>query len=140
MRAARRKPLVDLHSSDARGTLDEQIGHQPGTGAELQHVVAEVVVTENPGQKIISDQAAHSALAHNAGVRRSPRPPANWLASVTCSWLTPSMWAAKQAAARLRRACLPDGDDLVRRVYASQDFRDGVRAFGDKRRMAWTGH
>ena len=50
-----------------------------------------------------------------------------------------SMWAAKQAAARLRRACLPDGDDLVRRVYASQDFRDGVRAFGDKRRMAWTG-
>ena len=38
------------------GTLDEQVGHQPGTGAELQHVVAEVVVTENPGQKIVSDQ------------------------------------------------------------------------------------
>jgi hypothetical protein len=48
------------------------------------------------------------------------------------------MWTAKQAAARLRRTCLPDGDDLVQ-VYARQDFRDAVRAFGDKRRMAWTG-
>jgi enoyl-CoA hydratase/carnithine racemase len=50
-----------------------------------------------------------------------------------------SMWAAKQAAVRMRRAALPDGDDIVRRVFGSQDFRDAVQAFADKQRVAWTG-
>ena len=50
-----------------------------------------------------------------------------------------SMWAAKQAAVRMRRAALPDGDDIVRRVFGSQDFRDAVQAFATKRRVAWTG-
>jgi enoyl-CoA hydratase/carnithine racemase len=50
-----------------------------------------------------------------------------------------SMWAAKQAVTRLRRASLPDADDLVRRVYGSNDFRNGVRAFGAKERVVWTG-
>jgi enoyl-CoA hydratase/carnithine racemase len=50
-----------------------------------------------------------------------------------------SMWAAKQAAVRMRRASLPDGDDLVRRVFGSQDFRDAVRAFATKQRVDWKG-
>jgi len=50
-----------------------------------------------------------------------------------------SMWAAKQAAARMRRANLPDGDDIVRRVFGSEDFRDAVQAFAGKQRMAWRG-
>ena len=40
-----------------------------------------------------------------------------------------SMRAAGQAVARLRRANLPDGDDLVREVFGSADFRAGVSAF-----------
>jgi enoyl-CoA hydratase/carnithine racemase len=51
-----------------------------------------------------------------------------------------SMWAAKQAAVRMRRATLPDGDDIVRRVFGSQDFRDAVQAFAAKQRVTWTGH
>ena len=35
----------------------------------------------------------------------------------------------KEALRRLRAAGLPDGDDLVREAYASQDFRDRVAAF-----------
>lgn len=50
-----------------------------------------------------------------------------------------SMWAAKQAAARLRRAGLPPGDDIVERVYGSTDFQAAVRGFATKDRVEWTG-
>jgi len=51
-----------------------------------------------------------------------------------------SMWAATRAVTRLRRAQLPDGDDLVRTVFGSDDFRAGVRAFVAGERATWTGH
>ena len=50
-----------------------------------------------------------------------------------------TMWAAKQAVLRLRRAGLPDGDDLVERVFGSDDFAEGVAAFVGKRRPVWQG-
>jgi enoyl-CoA hydratase/carnithine racemase len=50
-----------------------------------------------------------------------------------------SMWAAKQAVARLRRAALPDGDDIVAKVFGSEDFHTAVGAFGTKRPAQWTG-
>jgi enoyl-CoA hydratase/carnithine racemase len=50
-----------------------------------------------------------------------------------------SMWATKQSLTRLRRAGLPDGDDIVTRVYGSADFRSAVAAFARKERPVWTG-
>ncbi|WP_219416217.1 enoyl-CoA hydratase [Pseudonocardia nigra] len=50
-----------------------------------------------------------------------------------------SMWATKAAIRRLRRAGLPDGDDIVERVYASADFQAAVRSFGAKQRPTWKG-
>jgi enoyl-CoA hydratase len=50
-----------------------------------------------------------------------------------------SMKAAGQAVARLRRANLPDGDDLVREVFGSADFRAGVAAFVERGQAGWTG-
>jgi len=50
-----------------------------------------------------------------------------------------SMKAAGQAVARLRRADLPDGDDLVREVFGSEDFRAGVSAFVNRAQVSWTG-
>jgi enoyl-CoA hydratase len=50
-----------------------------------------------------------------------------------------SMWATTQSLTRLRRAGLPDGTDIVERVYGSADFRSAVAAFGEKRRPTWTG-
>jgi enoyl-CoA hydratase/carnithine racemase len=53
-----------------------------------------------------------------------------------------TMWAAKVAAARLRRANLPDGDDLVTRVFGSEDFRQAVTGFGSsggRKAAQWTG-
>jgi enoyl-CoA hydratase/carnithine racemase len=50
-----------------------------------------------------------------------------------------SMWAAKQSLNRLRRAALPDGDDITERVYGSADFQAAVRSFGAKERPTWKG-
>lgn len=50
-----------------------------------------------------------------------------------------SMWAAKQSIARLRRANLPDGDDIVSTVFGSEDFHNAVAVFGTKRQPVWNG-
>lgn len=48
-----------------------------------------------------------------------------------------TMWATKEALRRLRSADLPDGDDLVHRVFGSEDFKEGVAAFTAKRPARW---
>jgi enoyl-CoA hydratase/carnithine racemase len=50
-----------------------------------------------------------------------------------------TMWASKQMLTRLRRAGLPDGDDIVERVYGSADFHGAVAAFAAKERPTWKG-
>jgi enoyl-CoA hydratase/carnithine racemase len=49
-----------------------------------------------------------------------------------------TMWATKEAIRRLRRGTV-DGDDIVSRVYGSDDFRAAVRAFSAKQTRTWTG-
>ncbi len=46
---------------------------------------------------------------------------------------------SKEALRRLAYANSPPIDDLIRRIYGSQDFRRGVRAFLDKTPPEWTG-
>jgi enoyl-CoA hydratase/carnithine racemase len=50
-----------------------------------------------------------------------------------------SVWAAKEAVHRLRMQNLPDGDDIVRRVFASADFKAGVQSFTTKEKPRWQG-
>jgi enoyl-CoA hydratase/carnithine racemase len=50
-----------------------------------------------------------------------------------------SMWAAKEAVRRIRRANLPDGDDIVSRVFGSEDFHAAVAAFANKETVVWGG-
>jgi enoyl-CoA hydratase/carnithine racemase len=50
-----------------------------------------------------------------------------------------SMWAAKEAVRRLRRAQVPDGDDIVARVFGSDDFHRAVKAFAAKQKVTWEG-
>jgi len=48
-----------------------------------------------------------------------------------------TMWAAKESLRRLRLANLPDGDDIVRAVFGSEDFKEGVASFVAKRPPEW---
>jgi enoyl-CoA hydratase len=50
-----------------------------------------------------------------------------------------TMRVSKEAIRRIVQAGLPDGDDLVRACYGSDDFRIGVTAFVEKRAPQWTG-
>jgi enoyl-CoA hydratase len=50
-----------------------------------------------------------------------------------------TMRVSKEAIRRVLHAGLPDGDDLIRQCYGSEDFRAGVRAFVEKREAQWSG-
>ena len=50
-----------------------------------------------------------------------------------------TMWATKEAVRRLRLAQVPDGDDIVARVFGSDDFHRAVDAFLAKEDVEWTG-
>jgi enoyl-CoA hydratase/carnithine racemase len=47
--------------------------------------------------------------------------------------------ASKVAVARLRRAAVPEGDDIVAMAFGSDDFHRAVQAFGTRQPTAWTG-
>ena len=50
-----------------------------------------------------------------------------------------TMRVTRESLRRLAHAGLPDGEDLIRQCYGSQDFHIGVESFMEKREPRWTG-
>jgi enoyl-CoA hydratase/carnithine racemase len=87
-----------------------------------------------------ADEALAAGFVHEIVAPEAIEARVAALASTIASHAPITMWVTKEAVRRIQEArAVPDGDDLIAATYGSADFREGVRAFVEKRPARWSG-
>lgn len=81
---------------------------------------------------------AQEALAKGLVTEIHPRADLDARVSELCEVLSRraplTLWGVKETMRRMLQASIPEGEDLIEQVYGSEDFREGMAAFIEKRK------